>query len=135
VTDTPENVAPTVVVPAASEPIVVALTVDQWEAVKSEMHSSHRFGAFALFAMSLGVVAFGALAATNYALLNDVDETVTVIRSVTSPAAQEEQQQRTEQIVVLIDCNNRAAIQELTDELVRQGLIQSVNVTDECENP
>lgn len=67
-------------------------------------------------------------------IVDDTHDTVNIIQRQTSPEALARRQAETDEILIRLDCNNRAATQELIDALVLQGLIQPVDILSRCKN-
>lgn len=61
--------------------------------------------------------------------------TVDTLEDATGPEARQQQARVVNELVITVDCNNRDALQEFSDELVKQRIIGQITVvTPECSD-
>lgn len=60
--------------------------------------------------------------------LNGIEHTVDILEKATGPESQEAQARVVRDLVIAVDCNQRATIQEFADELEDQGIIGDVTL-------
>ena len=65
----------------------------------------------------------------------NTNEVVHFVQEQTSPARQKQQEKLLNELLVQIDCNAAARLQDGFDALAMQGLIKPVNVTENCGEP
>lgn len=68
----------------------------------------------------------------NQQLLEDVKTIVEFVKASQSPEVRQRQEAFLNSVLVRIDCNDAARLQIVVDELVKQGLVDSFDVTGSC---
>lgn len=117
---------------------VYVLDQEQFDFYKSQ---GTKWRNLAIASVLLAFIAVGALLVDRYfdqqrdsrleTLAEENHQSLEILERATGPEASQAQKDTLDKFLVAVDCSNRTAIQELADELVKQGLIKPVNVV--CE--
>jgi hypothetical protein len=68
-------------------------------------------------------------------IARNVERTVDILESATSPEAQAASAEQIRATIAAIGCDNRAALQDLLDQLIARGILTPGDATIDCTDP